>query len=558
MTPPNENSSSTVLLSSIGDPYYSLAEEISQGEGIPIYHSFEKAAEAKPLFLLWIAAPEGLSESVLMDFSAKLKGLDTSISVGILSGNTIEDARRLWKGSSQVPVNDYAIVNGTKKNKIEPEIISGGDNQNGSMELTMDHLLTALQNSDAVQITLEGAADTWFDLSLGITVHSEDIPTLDGSIIQHYGCSTFRPWTEDSIALASISKGASAYCGFVYSSVSGTRFGDYTDISTIYTWDKFPLGHLVQIQNRAAMQSYADAPHYFMLGDPRIYCRNEAPYEIVSDTINGSSRTILLADVESGLIPVYIEAGAGYEFVSIKGLTSSGMDSNYFNNRLQMMDINADKYLVIDNDSNTVSIELRKQPPVFLTAGSNIIYFLDSVITQNQGSSQPLLFVLPLLILFVIGLIRKRYTGHHLIAALIFGTGAALLSLIYILVRSGSIVVTNIPVKINWFHTAGIFISAGYGELLYARARKPRDRLIAVLAANLNALVTFIIFGAGLLIIRLIFGGTHGINKPGYPLIFSLEEIIIGIAVYFVFYHLYNKILAFRRKAKPVSERDAI
>lgn len=253
--------SKTVILSSPNDPYYTLAEEISEAERVPIFQTLEDAAEAGPVFLLWVIAPGNLSESVLMDFSAKLKEFEASISVGIISGKTIEDARGLWKGPTQVPSGDYAIINGTKENKIEPQIISGGEGQNGNTELTMDNILTALQCSDAVQISLEGAAGSWFDQSLGITIKSENIPELDGCIIQNYGCSTFKPWAENSIALECISKGAAAYCGFVYSSVAGTRFGDYIDISTVYTWDKFPLGHLVQLQNHAAMQSYADMPH---------------------------------------------------------------------------------------------------------------------------------------------------------------------------------------------------------------------------------------------------------------------------------------------------------
>jgi hypothetical protein len=123
----DETISETAILSSLNDPYYALAEEISETEGISIYQTLEDAAEAKPVFLLWVAAPENLSESVLMDFSAKLKNLDSSISVGIISGQTIEDARGLWRGSTQVPVSEYSIVNGTKENKIEPQIISGSN-----------------------------------------------------------------------------------------------------------------------------------------------------------------------------------------------------------------------------------------------------------------------------------------------------------------------------------------------------------------------------------------------------------------------------------------------
>lgn len=295
-----------------------------------------------------------------------------------------------------------------------------------------------------------------------------------------------------------------------------------------------------------------------MLGDPRIYCRSEAPYEIVSNETSGNTRTIRLCNVESGLIPVFIEDGAGYEFVSIQGLTSSGMDSDYFNSRLQMIDINADKYIVIDTGSDTVTIELRKEAPFLQTAFNNITGFLDSGFTQNQGSGQPLLLALPLLILFVIGLIRKRYTGAQLIAALIFGAAAALITLFYVLIRAGHVTVTNIPVKVNLFFILGIFICTGYGELLYNRAKKRKGRIFAVLAANLNTLVSFLIVAVALLIMQLVVGETFSISKPGYPWLFTLKELIAGIILYFVLYYLYNKPPVYPKKAKPASEVEEV
>ncbi len=544
----------TVILSSKSDPYYSLAEEISGAEGIPVYDTFDEAAEAKPIFLLWVAAPTTLSESALIDFSNNLNHLDTSMSVGIISGKTIEDARNLWEGASQIKINNYTIINGTKENKIRPEIIYGSDVQIDSTELSRENILAALKSTNVIQISLEGAAGSWFDQSKGITMKSADIPDLDACIIQNYGCSTFRPWAENSIALECINKGAMAYCGFVYSSVAGSRFGDYTDISTIFTWNKFPLGHLVQLQNHAAMQSYANVPHYFMLGDPRIYCRSEAPYEIVSDETSGDMRTIKLTNIESGLIPIYIENGAGYGFASVPGLTSSTIHSAYFNSRLQMIDINSDKYIIIDNNRDTVTIELRKEASLFRTVSNNILGFLDSVCTQNQGSSQPLVIALPLLILFAIGMVRKCYSGRQLVAALIFGAAAALASLIYILVRLNHIEVTNIPIKVNWFFIMGIFIYAGYGELLYSKAKGLKGKLVAVLAANLNTLVSVLVFAGGMLVRQFIAGNIFSINKPGYPLLFELYELIAGIVLYYAAYYLYNKLPDFRKKAKTVSE----
>lgn len=59
-----------------------------------------------------------------------------------------------------------------------------------------------------------------------------------------------------------------------------------------------------------------------------------------------------------------------------------------------------------------------------------------------------------------------------MIATLVFGTAAALITPFYILIRSEQVTDTNIPVKIDWFIKAGIIIIAEYEELLYAGANK--------------------------------------------------------------------------------------
>jgi hypothetical protein len=542
----SKTGSDTVILSSSDDLYYSLAEEISSTEGIEIFQTLEDAAEAKPVFLLWVIAPKNLTENVLMDFSKTLKNHCSTISVGIISGKDIEDARRVWTSAKPISNSDFIIVNGTKKNKINPEIVYN----TGRQPLTKKNLLDAIQRAGIIQISMEGAAGSWFDKSLHITVKASDIPELDACMIQNYGCSTFRPWVDNSIALACLNKGAIAYCGFVYPSVTGTRFGDYTKISPLYSWDKFPLGHLVQIQNHAAMQSYADIPHYFMLGDPRIYCSSKIPYEVSRDDVGDETRRITLSGLPSGLIPICIKDGARFDYVSVSGLSSSSMDSKYFNRYLQMIDINNDKYLIIDNASNTVTIELQKEVPVLWSLTSNIVNFLDSMIMANQGSSLPIFLAILLLIPLLMGSVRKRYLKRDLIISFVLAGAIAFITLGYVFIREENIAVSNIPVSINWFFILSIFIFTGYGELLYVRAKKLKGKIIAVLTANLYTLVTFILLAGVMLIQLAVFGGTLGINKPGYPYVFALKELLAGCIFYSFLYGIYSKII-FRKPKQP-------
>jgi hypothetical protein len=45
-----------------------------------------------------------------------------------------------------------------------------------------------------------------------------------------------------------------------------------------YTWPGFPIGHVVQFQNRGAVQDFAAFPYCFLLGDPRITVQSAPAY----------------------------------------------------------------------------------------------------------------------------------------------------------------------------------------------------------------------------------------------------------------------------------------
>ena len=529
----------TVLLSSPNDPYYPLAEEISAAEGIPIYHSLAEAAAVRPVFLLWVAVPYSFSEEVLLDFSREIKALDVSISTGILTGSSLSEARGLWRGAVQVPAEETLIANGTKQGKVDPELIFTSGDQSVSQMLSKEDLLSGLAKADAAQISLEGAADVWFEEPLEITISAADLPGLDGKIIQHYGCSSFRPWAVNSIALGCINRGAAAYSGFLFPSISGSRFGDYTEFSYVNTWEKFPLGHLILIQNRTAMQVYADSGHYFLLGDPRIYSQAQQPYTISSDEVSGDRRTLQLRDVPAGLVPVFIEDGAGYDYVNVPDLTFTTQKSIWFNSLLQMIEINADKYVLLNNpQAGDLQIELRKNTPILQTFAQGIQNFGDKILAQNQAVGLlPVLYAL-VLVLLLVGYLRKRYTLRQALNGLAVGIVLALLFIFYSFLRKDKLLITNIPVSINWFYAPGIPLFTLYGWLRFQQAKKPLGKALSVLWANLNSLATLLLFGVGTVIPRLVVGNHSGINKIGFPSTFVLLELLARLAA--VLYNLFT------------------
>ena len=550
----SESGETTVLLSSPDDPYYSLAEEISAAEEIPIYHSLAEAAAARPVFLLWIASPLSFSEEILLDFSREMKALDVSISTGILTGSTLAEARSLWRGAVQVPAVETFIANGTKQGKVDPEIIFSSEGESESRMLSKEALLSGLSTVDAAQISLEGSAGSWFEQPLGIVITAADLPRMDGTVIQHYGCSTFRPWADDSIALACISRGAAAYSGFLFPSISGSRFGDYREFSYVNTWEKFPLGHLALIQNRSAMQVYAASGHYFLLGDPRIYSQAQQPYTIGSDEVSGNTRTLQLNNVPAGLVPVYIQNGAGYDYAAVPGLAWTSQNNKWFNSRLQMIEINTDKYLLVNNPGvGELQIELKKNTPVLLALTGGLLNFGDSLIAQNQGAG-----LLPVLcglvfVLLLIGFFRKHYTLRQVLSGLAAGIGLALLFVFYSFLRKDKLLVTNIPVSLNWAYALGIILFTVFGWQRFLRAKRPFRKVLSVLWANLNTLVTLLVFGAAAIIPRFVVGNAPGINKVSYPFGFLLEELLAGCLLYLIIYVILER---GTQKKKCVSAQD--
>lgn len=536
----------TVILSSPEDPYYPLAEEISQKETIPVYRSLKEAAESEPTYLLWVASPDFLSEKAVMEFSEGFRSMKSVPAVGIISGKTIEDAKRLWKGTVQIPVENYTRIIGRKTGKIEPGIFAGSGAQISSITYTKENILSALQQTDVVQISMEGGAQSWFDQSEGIVIKYSDLPTIHSAVVQNYGCNTFRLWNKNSIAMEVISKGAIAYLGFVYTSVPGTRFGDYTDITLLNSWEKFPIGQIAQIQNRAAMQSYARTPHFFLLGDPRIYISATMPYLVTRDEVIDDTRFIELSNVESGIIPIYIENGAEYDNVNVNGVTSAAMQEQYFNSQLQMINIRQDKYILLENKNTSITMELKKTSPFSQVVLENTVKFIDSIFIDSQGTTLPALLTLPVLILVIIIGIRKKFSGCEIVAAGLGGTGFVLIAAAYFLLRQDQINITNIPVALNGWFLVGVFIFTATSGLFFMRANNIPQRILAVIPAMTYTVVTFAILTGASMIRQVLVGETSGINKAGYP----LTAVTVRMAVGFVFYYLVFLLIDSARKGK--------
>jgi hypothetical protein len=544
----------TVVLAAPDDPYYALADEISQDEGLPLCETLAEALAQRPTYLVWVVAPARLSEDVLLAFGREVDASGSGVAVGIISGRNLDEARDLW-ARDQLPATaaeGFAVVNPTKSAGLAPGITRLDGEARTTTPLTTASLIETLTRTAVVQISMEGAAGSWFDVGSGVALRATDIPALPNSIIQFYGCSTFRPWAEQSIALACIGQGARAYCGFVFNSVPGTRFGDYQDTTLRYTWADFPIGQMVQIQNQAAGQAYAAAPHFYLLGDPRLYCSTGAPYEVVADEEVGDRRVIELAGLPAGLIPVHIAGGAGYDFAQVSGLAGLDAGSSHCNRDVQMVDIAGDKYLVFDNlaGRQRVTLTLRSRAPWYWPLWDGVRAIVEWKAAYGLGSELNGYLGLAAMLALAIGKVRGKYAWRDLGPALVPGAALAALWLGYLHLFGSRIILTNVPVVTPWWIVAGVIVSATLGALLYLRARRPLARLAAVALPNLPSLAMALLLALLALVRPWLAQGHAAIDRAGYPLSLFLVDALAGLVLYGAAYGLLGAIVGRRQRAR--------
>jgi hypothetical protein len=310
----------TVVLADPGDVYYPLAQEIARAEGLELYPTLDAALAADPVFLLWVVSPAGLSDAALMTFARGLQAHPSAVSTGIISGQSLASARALWQRADQVG-GEY-LVSASAANPdahIAPQITETQGAHLSQSALTYPNLLGALQRADYMTFTGHGGTG-YLRLDAHTTLRPADVPALHAAVVASGSCNSFRPWEPDSIALAFVERGAAAYAGFAYSPNEGFLFGEFGGLPFRYTWPDFPIGQVVQIQNRGALQGFASLPYYFLLGDPRIALASAPAYRLVASHETRGVYSIDYADAPAGLIPVRVDGGARYPFVRIPGV----------------------------------------------------------------------------------------------------------------------------------------------------------------------------------------------------------------------------------------------
>jgi hypothetical protein len=481
----------TLILADPGDPYYALAEEMAQRETVPIVHTLDRALAQDPTFLLWVVSPGFLSDRVMIDFGLALRDRPSSVSVGIISGKTLEDARALWLRASEVKGERIYAANALNPaGNIVAEIIEFSPEGIAVQPLNQANLLESLKAADYWTFSGHGGS-SYLRLDEHEKLESGQIPRLPSTVVATSSCNTFRLWDENSLPLDMVRQGAAAYAGFVFSPNSGYLIGAYGDAPLRYTWPEFPIGHAIQVQNRGTLQGFARLPYYWLLGDPRIALQAEAPYRLVESQSSNGSLTLFYADAPSGIIPVRVPGGARYRFVDIPGVSAAWDHDPFYNARLQIANIGDDKFILFEHEGGDFSLRLRSNPSWIWVVGDILADSLDTTyLFFHEHGSDIIMLVVGIILLPVVWLLlRKKASSRTLVPALLTGLGFAVIHGVYAWARLERLTVTSKVVGFHPLSLVSTFLLASCGAFLFLNAKSWRGRLVAVLVATLNALL---------------------------------------------------------------------
>ena len=199
---------------------------------------------------------------------------------------------------------------------------------------------------------------------------ADELPNLPPLVAYTPSCGSFQPWKEDSIAISFTDHGAAAYAGHMHSpSINGFLMRRGRAVPGMYTWPEFPLGVLVQVQNRMTMRVTFNTPLFYLLGDPRLHQMAEAPYQVISDeTGEDGVRTLHGKSSMSGL-PTGENRWRGS--VPLREHSRSGCRRRigpvFQQPTCTRWNLGSDKYLLFYHPGGEFEIELTPQvPPLWL------------------------------------------------------------------------------------------------------------------------------------------------------------------------------------------------
>lgn len=539
-----------VVLSNENDPYYPLGQEIAKTEEALLIESVEDLYDISSRYVLYVASPNNITAQTLLQFSRFFKESGKYPALGIVTGSSIEQARRLWqrkvlaKGERR-----FIATDANKAVGLETGIIFDASSRPfHNITLNKDHIIDALQQADYFYWARHVTYTKWFwdqqNPSNDVSLRVQDLPQLPPVVIHTPSCNSFLPSQKDNIALGFVERGAAAYIGHLYTPApfSGIFIGHLHDLPGRYTWDQFPIGIMTQVQNRMALRAASHLPYLFMLGDPRIALTQEQPYTVDSDQVYGDKRVIQGHTQHTGVLPVYIEEGAAYSFVRIKGLSSVSDRDLFYNGQIQTLNLQADKYLFFLHNGGHFHIEISKTPP-FLWAIVDSLHDAFEYSWVVRGVTQGTIsfgFLAIFLGIFLVKISRKRSVKAY-IPSIVFGIVVALAQAIFIVYHGKSVTVSSYSVTYSpsqlLLGFLGTFSTVSGGMMIIADAQK---FLLKMLGMCLCVLPQFLLTGFYFLVVSvtnlLYWHHQRMIVWNGMPVVLPSIVLILEVVIFSSFY----------------------
>lgn len=492
------SSGTLVVLSDPGDPYHPLAREIAAAEDAAVCHRLGDALDRRPLFVLWVVSPARLSDAVLIDLGRQLAARSVFVSLGIITASTLEQARTLVQQRARVRGQLVVTANAPNSSAGVPtgRVRSHARGRVTEVPLNRLSFVDALKAADYLTFTGHGGA-TYLKLDEHSPVTLEDIPPLDALVVGTGSCQSLRPWSDESIACGFVDRGAAVYAGFVFSPIEGYLFGEFEGLPFRYTWPDFPIGHVVQVQNRGTLQGFAGFSQMFLLGDPRTALQGGAAYELIDDRLEGERRLLSYRDVPAGVVPIRVAGGARYHFVEALGITSATDRDFFYNSRMQMLDVGDDKLILLLHGGGSLTLRLSPRASGRWLVADILLDSLDhTFVFSQQGAGGLVGCGFALVVLTAAGwwALRGRreerrwpLRGPDVCFALLFGIGLAVLQAAYVFFRLDAVTITSKAPAPSLPSIAATLGHGAVGALWFRRARSWRGRAPALLVVTFTS-----------------------------------------------------------------------
>ena len=557
----------TVVISNPKDPYYSLSQEIAKSESATLIDSVEQLNDIYPKYLIYVASPSFLSEEKLLELGKFFKQTKRFPATGIITGLTIESARDLWeRGKLARKGKNYIASDIDMDGGIEDGVIIDVSGQFFTeSNLNKENLLNALENANYFYWARHVSNNKWFwHKDAGSEeyeyLYSQDIPNLKPVIIHTPSCGSFLPWEENSIAMSFIEKGASAYLGNLFSPTSsGIFIGHLQYLPGKYTWEDFPIGIMAQIQNKYMSRISTNIPVFFMLGNPKIFLQKEKPYEIISDQKYTDKRIIRGKWENEEILPLKIDGGASYSFVSIKNLSSISDNDLFYNGKIQSINIHSDKYLLFIHNGTEFEVELSKKSPfiwIFYDSIKDSFEYSWITIGVVQGYIS-LVFLGVFLIIFLIYKIKKKITLRTYLLPMIAGFVLAALQLIFIILQADKVTASSYIKTYPTFKLIlgfiGTFSTVSGGLILMLDARKKVLKVLGMIICVIPQFILTIFYSLMYIVTNLTFTANGLPSLWNYSIVYQFLIVLVIEASFFMcLYLIFTRLSLIKIKNKQV------